>query len=211
MPYGVSNAAIAQHLNISRQAVTKHRRRGMPCDSVEAAAGWYFCNVSTTRRKRGTYSTLPTRLPAYHFDDDDATAEAIAALSGANGAKVEPPPLDDFPAGFWGTDATKSILDILSSKKAKIFTKRENTIAAFFCINAAMRLHLRLMPSIMAKRVGARDREAAEDALMEWSCAFAAHWFGEGFEKEPILPEGISRLDEFYQPLEQRNKNDARR
>jgi len=201
MGYGVSNAAIAQHLNISRQAVTKHRRRGMPCDSVEAAAGWYFCNVSTSRRKRGTYSNLPTRLPPYRFDDDDATCAAIAALEGTDEANIEPPPLDDFPPGFWGTDATKSILDILSSKNAKIFSKRENTIAAFFCIFAAMRLHLRLMPSIMAKRLGARDREAAEAALMEWSCQFASHWFGEDFEREPILPQDIARLSDFYRPL----------
>ena len=202
MLYGYSNSAIASHLGISRQAVGKHRRRGMPNESLEAASAWYFNNVSTTRRKRGSYSTLPMRVRPFDFDHDDGSAEAIAALSGADGAKVEPPPLDDFPAGFWGTDATKSILDILSSKKAKIFTKRENTIAAFFCIFAAMRLHLRLMPSIMAKRVGSRDCEAAEAALMEWSCAFAAHWFGEGFEKEPILPTNISALTDFYRPLE---------
>ncbi len=197
MLYGFSNAAIAKHLDISRQAVTKHRRRGMPNESLEAASAWYHGNVSVTRRKRGTFSTLPIRVAAFDFDDD-----AIDAREVRDEASVEPPPLDDFPAGFWGTDATKSILDILSSKKTKIFSKRENTIAAFFCINAGMRLHLRLMPAIMAKRVGARDREAAEDALMEWACQFAAHWFGEDFEKEPILPEGITRLDEFYRPLE---------
>jgi hypothetical protein len=202
MLYGYSNAAIAKHLDISRQAVTKHRRRGMPNESLEAASAWYHSNVSVTRRKRGSYSTLPMRVRPFDFDYDDGSAEAIAALSGGDEAKVEQPPLDDFPDGFWGTDATKSILDILSSKKTKIFTKRENTIAAFFCIFAAMRLHLRLMPKIMAQRVGARDREAAEDALMEWSCAFASHWFGEGFEKEPILPTNISALTEFYRPLE---------
>jgi hypothetical protein len=202
MPYGVSNAAIAQHLNISRQAVTKHRRRGMPCESVEAAAGWYFCNVSTTRRKRGTYSNLPMRLPAYRFDDDDATAAAIASLSGDDEASDAPPPLDDFPAGFWGTSATKSVLEILGDGSTKAFREREGVLAAFLCIFAAMRLHLRLMPSIMAKRVGARDTEAAEDALMEWSCQFAAHWFGPDFEREPILPTNIEKLSDFYRPLE---------
>jgi hypothetical protein len=92
MPYGVSNAAIAEHIGISRQMVTKHRRRGMPCDSLGAASAWYFSNVSTTRRKRGTYSNLPMRLPAYRFDDDDATAAAIASLSGADEVNIEPPP-----------------------------------------------------------------------------------------------------------------------
>ena len=207
MSYGVSNAAIAQHLNISRQAVTKHRRRGMPCESVEAAAGWYFCNVSTTRRKRGTYSSLPMRLPAYRFDDD-GTAEVIAALSGADEVRTEPPKsvkLDNFPPDFWGESATRSIISILGKGKTAPFKKRENVLATMFCLFAAMRLHLRLMPSIMAKRIGARDVEAAEDALMEWSCSFAAHWFGEGFEKEPILPTNIEKLSEFYRPLEEKD------
>ena len=187
MSYGVSNAAIAQHLNISRQAVTKHRRRGMPCESVEAAAGWYFSNVSTTRRKRGTYSTLPMRVPAYHFEDEASDA---------------PPPLDQFPPDFWGESATGSIIKILGRGKAEPLKKRENVLAMMFCLHAAMRLHLRLMPSIMATRVGARDTEAAEDALMQWSCAFAAHWFGEGFQKEPILPTNIKKLSDFFRPLE---------
>ena len=202
MGYGVSNAAIAEHLGISRQMVTKHRRRGMPCDSLGAASAWYFANVSTSRRKRGTCSRLPMRLPAYRFDHDDGTAEAIAALSGADESSTAPPPLDDFPPGFWGTSATLSILDILGNGSTKTFRKRESILAAFLCIFAAMRLHLRLMPRIMAGRVGARDREAAEAALMEWSCQFAAHWFGPDFKREPILQENIEKLSDFFRPLE---------
>jgi hypothetical protein len=201
MGYGVSNAAIAEYIGISRQMVTKHRRRGMPCDSLGAASAWYFTNVSTSRRKRGTFSNLPTRVPRFDFDDD-ATAAAIASLSGADEASADPPPLDDFPPGFWGTSATKSILDILGNGSTATFRKRESILAAFLCIFAAMRLHLRLMPRIMAGRVGARDREAAEAALMEWSCQFAAHWFGPDFEREPILPEDIERLSDFFRPLE---------
>jgi hypothetical protein len=200
--WGVSNSAIASHLGISRQAVTKHRKRGMPCSSLADASAWYFANVSTTRRKRGTFSQLPMRVRPFDFDFDDSTAEAVAELSAASEASVEPPPLDHFAEGFWGESATKSILEILGSGSTKTFRNRASILAAFLCIFAAMRLHLRLMPSIMAKRVGARDCDAAEDALMEWSCAFAAHWFGPEFEREPILPEGITRLDEFYRPLE---------
>jgi hypothetical protein len=96
-------------------------------------------------------------------------------------------------------------LEILGDASTKTFRNRASVLAAFLCILAAMRLHLRLMPSIMAKRVGARDTEAAEDALIEWSCAFAAHWFGEGFEKEPILPTNIEKLSDFYRPLEGKN------
>ena len=111
--------------------------------------------------------------------------------------------LDYFAEDFWGESATKSILKILGGKSTKTFSKRENTVAAFFCIFAAMRLHLRLMPALMAKRVAKkRTVEEVEAELMEWSCAFASHWFGKDFESEPILPENIKTLTEFYRALE---------
>jgi hypothetical protein len=206
MPYGVSNSAIAQHLNISRQAVGKHRRRGMPCDSVEAAAGWYFCNVSTSRRKRGTYSTLPARVRPFHFDYDDGSAEAIAALSGAEEASEEFPKsvkLDRFPSDFWGASATGSIIKILGKGKTTPFKKREGVLAAWFCISAAQRCQLKLMPEMLAPLlVGLRNREDIEAQLMEWAIAFAEHWNGKDYWREPILPTNISKLSEFYQPLE---------
>ena len=206
--FGVSNTTIANHLGISRQMVTKHRRRGMPCDSLEAAAAWYAANVSTTRRKRGTCSILPPRLPAYRFDDDFDSAAAIAALVAANTDaadcfKTKAVKLDRFAPDFWGESATRSILEILGNGKTKLFTKRENVLAAWFCINAAQRLHLRLMPQMVAPLlVGLRDQDEIERQLMEWSIAFASLWYGPDFEGEPILPESVQSLDEFFRPLE---------
>jgi hypothetical protein len=203
--FGVSNSAIANHLGISRQAVTKHRKRGMPCESVEAASAWYFANVSTTRKKRGTFSTLPVRLPSYDMSGSDALDYLDRVNSGEDEADFTPAPvrLDNYPEGFWGEGATKSILRILGNEKTAPFKKRENVIAAWLCINAAMRLHLKLMPSIMSERIaGLRDRDAIQAELMEWVCTFAAHWYGPHFEGDPILPESIDKLSDFYRPLE---------
>jgi hypothetical protein len=94
-------------------------------------------------------------------------------------------------------------LRILGNGSTKAFRKRENVVAAMFCLHAAMRLHLRLMPAMMAKRVAKkRTVEEVEAELMDWSCAFALHWFGKDFESQPILPENIKTLTEFYRALE---------
>jgi hypothetical protein len=206
MSYGVSNSAIAQHLNISRQAVGKHRRRGMPCSSLADASAWYFHNVSTTRRKRGTFSQLPMRVRPFDFDYDDASAEAIASLSGADEASEEfpkPVKLDNFPSDFWGESATRSIIKILGKGKTAPFKKREGILAAWFCISAAQRCQLKLMPQMLAPLlVGLRDREDIEAQLMEWAIAFAEHWNGKDYYREPILPTNIEKLSDFYRPLE---------
>jgi hypothetical protein len=206
MSYGVSNSSIAEHIGISRQMVTKHRRRGMPNDSLGAASAWYFANVSTCRRKRGTYSNLPMRLPAYRFDDDDATAAAIASLSGVHEVvEDEPKPvkLDNFPSDFWGESATASIIRILGKGKAAPFKKRENILAAWFCISSAQRCHLKLMPQMLAPLlVGLDSVEEIEAQLMEWAIAFAEHWHGKEYYAEPILPTNIEKLSDFYRPLE---------
>lgn len=134
---------------------------------------------------------------------NDAECDAIIAELEGREQEPEPVRLDYFADNFWGESATKSILDILGDGSTKAFRKRENVIAAFLCIFAAMRLHLRLMPEMMAKRVAKkRTVEEVEAELMEWSCAFASRWFGADFEREPILPQNIKKLREFYRALE---------
>ena len=191
--YGASNQQIANRLNISRQAVTRHRKRGMPCSSVDDAVAWYQGHVDYGRR-RGTCSRLPVRV----FTFDPEGDAIIAELEGT----PEPVRLDQFPDAFWGDAAVGSILRILGNGSTKAFRKRENVVAAMFCIFAAMRLHLRSMPALMAKRVAKkRTAEEVEAELMEWSCAFASHWFGKDYESQPILPENIKTLAEFYHAL----------
>lgn len=171
----------------------------MPCSSVEDAVAWYATHVDASRR-RGTFSRLPTRIFTPSIDPE--CDRIIAELEGRE-SEPEPMRLDYFPEGFWGESATASILDILGDGSTKAFCKRENVIAAFFCIFAAMRLHLRLMPQLMAKRLSKLcDAKDIEAELMEWSCAFASHWFGKDFEREPILPRNINTLREFYRALD---------
>lgn len=197
--YGASNQEIANRLNISRQAVTRHRKKGMPCSSVEDAVAWYQSNVDGSRR-RGTFSILPKRVftPSFNTECD----RIIAELEGRD-EEPEPVRLDNFPSDFWGESAVGAIIKILGGGSTKPFRKREDVLAVWLCVNAAMRLHLRLMPRMMAGRLAKlRDPEDIEDELMEWSCAFAARWYGKDFEREPILPEHLARLDEFFRALE---------
>jgi hypothetical protein len=197
--YGVSNQQIADQLNISRQAVTRHRKRGMPCSSLPDALAWYGRHVDASRR-RGTFSILPRRVFAPSFDPE---CDRIIGQIEGNEQEPEPVRLDYFAKDFWGDSATASILNILGGGSTKAFRHRENVIAAFFCIFAGMRLHLRLMPQMMARRmVKKRTVEQVEAELMEWSCAFASRWFGKDFEKEPILPTNINALREFYRALD---------
>ena len=196
MKFGISDKDIAQRIGISRQAVAKHRKAGMPVDSMDAAVSWYLSSVNGARRK-GLHTPL-ARVPAFDFDDE---TDYLATIN----LEEEPEPmrLDYFAEDFWGESATANILDILGDGSTKAFRKRENVIAAFFCIFAAMRLHLRLMPELMAKRIAKkRTVEQVEAELMEWVCAFASHWFGKDFEREPILPTNINALREFYRALE---------
>lgn len=197
MRFGISDKDIAQHIGISRQAVGKHRKAGMPTDSMDAAVSWYLSHINGARRK-GLHTPL-SRVPSFDLDDE---TDYLATINLEE--DPEPVRLDYFAEDFWGESAIASILDILGDGSTKAFRKRENVIAAFFCIFASMRLHLRLMPGLMAKRLSKlRDAEDIEAELMEWSCAFASHWFGKNFEREPILPRNINTLREFYRALEE--------
>ena len=197
MRFGISDKDIAQHIGISRQAVGKHRKAGMPTDSMDSAVSWYLSNVNGARRK-GLHAPL-SRIPSFDFDDE---TDYLATINLEE--EREPVRLDYFAEDFWGESAIGSILEILGDGSTKAFRKRENVIAAFFCIFASMRLHLRLMPGLMAKRIAKkRTVEEVEAELMEWSCAFASHWFGKDFEREPILPRNINTLREFYRALEE--------
>lgn len=173
----------------------------MPCSSVADAVAWYATHVDASRR-RGTFSRLPTRIFTPSFDPE---CDAIIAELEGNEQEPEPMRLDYFADDFWGESATASILNILGDGSTKAFRKRENVVAAMLCVFAAMRLHLRLMPQLMAKRVAKkRTVEEVEAELMEWVCAFASHWFGADYQREPILPQNINALTQFYRALEEK-------
>jgi phage terminase Nu1 subunit (DNA packaging protein) len=50
---------IARLLGVSRAAVTRWHRRGMPVDSAEAAFAWHAANIRTRRKRREAPSTAP--------------------------------------------------------------------------------------------------------------------------------------------------------
>lgn len=196
--YGVSNSEIARELGISRQAVSRHRRRGMPCENIAAAIGWYRCNVDTSRKRRGTFSRLPARcLP---MDDYDARA-ALRFFEGDETPEPDPLKLDTFPPDFWASDPPTQICEILAGGKPKAFKTREDVCAVFSCLDAAKRLHLCLMPAQVAATLPASDRERVEAALCVWVDLFCRHWWGEDYQSQPILSQSVKRLDEFYKPL----------
>lgn len=44
---------LAQQLGISHQMANRHKRRGMPCESLEAAQAWIKANINPFRSKAG--------------------------------------------------------------------------------------------------------------------------------------------------------------
>lgn len=199
MHWGVSHSTIASGIGISRQAVGKHVRRGMPTSSVEDARAWYSSNVTCMRRRMRHY---PVCISTTLTDDDHD--DALAYLSRTLADEDQPPKpvkLDDYPPGFWGEDATTSILSILAGGADKPFASREHIAVAFLCRDAAMRRHLFLLPEMLGDHVNGKDREAAKDALFAWSEKFCAHWFGEDFRDLPMLSGDAKNLSDFYAQL----------
>jgi hypothetical protein len=208
MGWGLSNADIGRALNISRQAVGKHVRKGMPTDSIEHARSWYLNNVGFRGGyKRGTFSRLPTRVVTTAFDaagDDSLDYLDRVSREGLDNpppAQDDPPRLDNFAEEFWSDDPCMDICNIVCDGDETPLKTPEGVADVFHCLHASMRLHLFLMPTILASRVGAKDREAAEQVMYDWVRLFCRHWWGEGFEDLPMLSQRVSKLSEWYHPF----------
>lgn len=61
---------IGDALGMTPPAVLKHKRKGMPVNSVEEAAAWHKRNVG--QRRQPTSTLLDTKSTAVDFSDDDA-------------------------------------------------------------------------------------------------------------------------------------------
>jgi hypothetical protein len=207
MHWGLSNADIGRALNISRQAAAKHIKKGMPTDSIENARSWYLGNVGFRGSyKRGSFSRLPVRVVTTPFDGDAAGAldyldHVSREVLDASPAQDDPPRLDNFPEGFWSDDPCMDICNILCDGDEAPLKTPEGVADVFHCLHAAMRLHLFLMPTILASRVGAKDREAAEQVMYDWVRLFCRHWWGQGFEDLPMLSQKVTKLSEWYRPF----------
>ena len=208
MGWGLSNADIGRALNISRQAVAKHVRKGMPTDNIENARSWYLNNVGFRGGyKRGMFSRLPARIVTTTFNTDGDGAldylDSVSreALDNSTTAQDDPPRLDNSPEGFWSDDPCMDICNIVCDGDETPLKTPEGVADVFHCLHASMRLHLFLMPTILASRVGAKDREAAERVMYEWVYLFCRHWWGEGFEDLPMLSQKATKLSEWYHPF----------
>jgi hypothetical protein len=69
-----SDAELARQLGIDKSVVSRHKRRGMPVDSLEAAVAWRRANLNVAMTK----STNPAR--DWHQDRPGTPAAARAAL-----------------------------------------------------------------------------------------------------------------------------------
>jgi hypothetical protein len=177
-----TDKTIAEKLGISRQAVAKHRRRGMPAD-LDAAVHWYSTNVSYSRRKG---------QPPYFSTEDAGHAVRLTTLDDLE----ETVTLDDYPPGFWGEDASVSITSIVMAEHDSPATAAD-ILALWSCVNAAMLRHLHDLSKRMGEQLGRR----AEDMLYQWTELFCARWFGDDFREQPMLTKSARELTDFYRPI----------
>jgi hypothetical protein len=72
----VSSATVGKHLGITRQAVEKHVKRGMPMGSLDAAVEWHRRNTSPAARMAG--KPPPPRVANDESFDQARTRKEIA-------------------------------------------------------------------------------------------------------------------------------------
>jgi hypothetical protein len=183
MPFAsnVPLSQIADALNMSKQAVSRHVKNGMPTTSVETAVDWYEMNVRKTRSRR----------PHLH----NFTKHAAPAWT-----PPAPVKLDTFPADFWQDDPVEQIALTLGEDAAEITTADD---AVRFCgavlhaVLGCIRTHVLMMPTLAAEAANPDDPEAAERALDQWAALFMRRWSGEDWQESArIFPPMATSLKE---------------
>jgi phage terminase Nu1 subunit (DNA packaging protein) len=74
----VSSATVGKHLGITRQAVEKHMKRGMPMDSLDAAVEWHRRSTSPAARMAGKAQVATPRVANDESFDQARTRKEIA-------------------------------------------------------------------------------------------------------------------------------------
>lgn len=189
---GVSLSAIAAELGITKQAVARHVKNGMPTDSVGVAVGWYEGNVRSRGRSRA--SVKSHALPA-----------SIAHWLGE-----EPIELDDFD--FWHSDAVEQIALSIGADEPALDTPEAMFAFCDLVLHAVLsviRLHVAQMPTRCAHRANPQHPATAESALQEWSDAFFERW-----GKEPMhspFAKGLPRADKSTVSVKESIKSTGRK
>ena len=136
---GVSYSLIADELGITKQAIARHVKNGMPIDSVGVAVGWYEANVRVRGRSRaGRRHSLPASM-----------ADWIAV----DKSPKQPLALDDFD--FWQGDPIEQIA-LASGDDSLSLHSAEAMLA--FCdlllhrVLSVIRLQVAQMPARLAHR-----------------------------------------------------------
>jgi hypothetical protein len=178
----LTHKEIAKELKITRQAVSKLVRRGMPTSSAEAAQFWRQRN---TRRLHYT----PTPLPRYQppalpapvaletLSVDDGSLEAL----NADGSVIDLRAWDELTSEERINVAVADILDGELDNPDGEVPSMEHAIAFAKLCNEVLRQRIRRMPAAVAAAANPENPSQAQTALEDWLAAFEAEMFTQDY------------------------------
>jgi hypothetical protein len=178
-----SQSAIAAALGgISQPAVAQLKRRGMPCDTIEAAQAWHKRNVRPRQRRvRRTRTATPeTQTPADVADaattattlEELAELRAIARRGLADAQAVA----DDYSLRAW-TLAQAKILDQSATTEERLLAIARDkgqllTVGqareAFGSVLVDIRELLQTAPAALAAKANPGDPDHARMIIEDW-------------------------------------------
>jgi hypothetical protein len=178
-----SQTAIAAALGgISQPAVAQLKRRGMPCDTIEAAQAWHRRNVRPRQRRvhRTRTATPETQTPAAVADaattattlEELAELRAIARRGLADAQSAG----DDYSLRAW-TLAQAKILDQSATTEERLLAIARDkgqllTVGqareAFGSVLLDVRKLLDAAPSALAAKVNPQDPDHSRAIIEDW-------------------------------------------
>jgi hypothetical protein len=178
----VSQKMIAAALGITQPAVSQFVRRGMPCDSLEAAQAWHRRNVRPRHRR---VPRTRTATPEAQTPDDVAdaattatTLEELAELRAIarRGLADAQAVADDYSLRAWTLAQGKIIAQSAETEERLLAVARDKgqllTVGqareAFGSVLVDIRKLLDAAPSALAAKVNPQDSDHARMILENW-------------------------------------------
>jgi S-methylmethionine-dependent homocysteine/selenocysteine methylase len=177
-----SQSAIAAALGISQPAVAQLKRRGMPCDTIEAAQAWHRRNVRPRQRRvpRTRTATSETQTPDDVADaaTTATTLEELAELRAIarRGLADAQAAGDDYSLRSW-TLAQAKILDQSATTEERLLAIAKDkgqllTVGqareAFGTVLVDIRKLLDAAPSALAAKVNPQDPDHSRAIIEDW-------------------------------------------
>jgi hypothetical protein len=177
-----SQSAVAAALGISQPAVAQLKRRGMPCDSIEAAQAWHRRNVRPRQRRvrRSRTATPETQTPADVADaattattlEELAELRAIARRGLAAAESAE----DDYSLRAWTLAQSKILAQSAETEERLLATAKDQgqllTVGqareAFGSVLMDVRKLLDAAPSALAAKVNPGDPDHSRAIIEDW-------------------------------------------